>query len=82
MTSATNNIENVARDICARQLARHGLSGAELAVDVDRLWHCVAAETKAGRVDEDWNITSASDHDEGLKAYRDWCQRHPESRQN
>jgi hypothetical protein len=82
MTSSTDNIEPIARDICARQLARHGASGAELAADVDRFWHCVAAEMEAGRVDDHGNLIPAPDHDAGLKAYRDWCQRHPESRSN
>jgi hypothetical protein len=82
MTSFTGNIEAVARDICAKQLARHGASGATLAADVDRFWHCVAAEIEAGRVDDDGKLIPASDHDEGLRAYRDWCQRHPESRPN
>jgi hypothetical protein len=80
MTSSTDNIEAVARDICARQLARHGATGAELAAEVDRYWHCVAAEMEAGWVDDDGNLVPAHDHDEGLKAYRDWCQRHPESK--
>ena len=82
MTSSTDNIEAVARDICSRQLGRHGATGAALAADVDRLWHCVAAEMEAGWVDDVGNLMPAPDHDEGLKAYRDWCQRHPESRPN
>jgi hypothetical protein len=82
MTSSTDNIEPIARDICARQLARHGACGVELAADVDRYWHCVAAEMEAGRVDDDGNLIPAPNHDEGLKAYRDWCQRHPETRPN
>jgi hypothetical protein len=52
MTSSTSNIEAVARDICAKQLARHGGCGAELAVNVDRYWHCVAAELEAGLIDD------------------------------
>ena len=77
---AIPHIEAVARDICVRQLARHGASGAELAADVDRYWHCVAAEMEAGRVDGEGKLIPGPDNDEGLKAYRDWCQRHPESR--
>ncbi|MBT8004185.1 MAG: hypothetical protein HN578_14835 [Rhodospirillales bacterium] len=82
MTPSTSNIEAVARDICARQLARHGASGAALAADVDRYWHCVAAKMEAGWVNDDGNLMPAPDHDEGLKAYRDWCERHAESRPN
>ena len=82
MTSSTSNIEAVARDICAKRLARHGAHGAELAANVDRYWHCVAAKIEAGWVDDDGNFMPAPDHDEGLKAYRDWCERHPESRTN
>ena len=80
MTSSTDNIEPIARDICSKALVRHGASGAELAADVDRYWHCVAAYIEAGRVDDDGNLIPAADHDEGLQDYRDWCQRHPESR--
>ncbi|NQU59294.1 MAG: hypothetical protein HQ513_18850 [Rhodospirillales bacterium] len=48
MSPSTNNIEAVARDICAKQLARHGWRDADLAANVDRYWHCVAAELEAG----------------------------------
>jgi hypothetical protein len=82
MTPSTDNIEPIARDICARQLARHGASGAELAANVDRYWHCVAAEMEAGWIDDEGKLMPAPDHDVGLNAYRDWCQRHPESRTN
>jgi hypothetical protein len=72
MTSSTGNIEPIARDICARQFARHGAHGVELATDVDRFWHCVASEMEAGRIDDDGNLMPAPNHDERLKAYRDW----------
>ena len=52
MTNPMSNIEAVARDICAKQLSRHGAAGAELAADVDRYWHCVAAGLEAGLVDD------------------------------
>ena len=75
-----SNIEAVARDICLRQLSHHGACGAELAADVDRFWHCVAAELEAGQIDDTGNRVPTSDLDERLNAYRDWCQRHPESK--
>ena len=52
MTSSTSNIEAVARDICAKQLSRHTHRGADLAANVDRYWHCVAAELEAGLIDD------------------------------
>jgi hypothetical protein len=55
MTTTTSNIEAVARGICSRQLSRHGASGAVLAADVDRYWHCVAAELEAGHIGDDGN---------------------------
>jgi hypothetical protein len=79
MTSSTSNIEAVARDICSRRLSRHGASGAELATDVDRFWHCVAAELEAGHIDDAGDPLPDISLDEGLEAYRDWCKRHPES---
>ena len=72
MSSSTSNIEAVARDICSRQLSRHSTSGAELAADVDRFWHCVAAGLDAGLIDDASNEISPFDFDESLKAYRDW----------
>ncbi len=74
-----SNIEAVARDICLRQLSRHSACGAELASDVDRYWHCVAAELEAGQTDDAGNLMPAPDLGERLEAYRDWCRRHPES---
>ena len=82
MTSSTSNIEAVARDICAKQLSRHGACGAELATDVDRYWHCVAAELEAGLIDDAGDRMPAPDLDERLEAYRDWCGRHPEGQPN
>ena len=79
MTSSMSNIEAVARDICAKQLSLGGGSGAKLAADVDRYWHCVAAELEAGLIDDTGNPMPNINLDRGLEAYRDWCQRHPES---
>ena len=80
MTSSTNNLAVVARDICSKRLSRHGGYGAELATNVDRYWHCVAAELEAGLIDDTGNLMPEPDFDKGLVAYRDWCLRHPESR--
>ena len=80
MTSSTNNIEAVARDICFKQLSRHGASGAELIFIVDRFWHCVPAELDAGLIDDNGDPLPERGLDEGLEAYRDWCKRHPESK--
>jgi hypothetical protein len=80
MTSSMSNIEAVARNICSKQLSRHGRCGAIPATDVDRYWHCVAAELEAGLINDSGNPASKPYLDEGLEAYRDWRQRHPESK--
>jgi hypothetical protein len=80
MTSSTNNLEAVARDICAKQLSRNGGYGEELAANVDRYWHCVAAELEAGLIDDVENPVPERGFEDGLAAYRDWCLRHPESK--
>jgi hypothetical protein len=75
MSSSTSNIEAVARDICSRQLSRNGMDRAATTADVDRYWHCVAAELQAGLNGD----LLPHGFEEGLEAYRDWCRRHPES---
>ncbi len=80
MSDSTSNIEAVARDICLRQLSRAGFGGAELAADVDRYWHCVAAELELGQIDETGNRVTAFNLEKSLAAYRDWCRRHPKSK--
>jgi hypothetical protein len=80
MTSSTSNIEAVARDICSKHLSRHGACGTELAIDVDRYWHCVAAELEAGLIDDAGDRLAAVDQVVRLEAYRDWCSRHPASK--
>ena len=80
MSDPTNNIEAVARDICAKQLALHGAVGTELAADVDRYWHCVAAELEDRQIDDAGDRLAMTDPDERLEAYRDWCERHPDSK--
>jgi len=57
-----------------------GASGAELAADVDRYWHCVAAGLEAGQIDDAGNQMSLFDLEESLISYRDWCRRHLESK--
>jgi hypothetical protein len=77
MSGSMSNIEAVARDTCSKQMLRVGLSGAELATYVDRYWRCVAAEIESGQIDETEDRVIAFDLENGLTAYRDWCQRHP-----
>jgi hypothetical protein len=74
---ASSNIETVARVICANGLARHAKSAEELARDVERFWHCIAAELEGGLIDEAGNHIVPRDLDQDLKAYRDWRRRHP-----
>ena len=68
MTSTFSNIEAVARSICSKQLARNGLVGLELTEDIDRYWHCVAAELEAGLIDDTGDRVAAVDQDERLEA--------------
>ena len=79
MNSPLSNIEAVARDICHRQLFRPGMLAWEIAVDVDRYWHCVAAELESGQIDETGAQIKPYDFHEKSAAYRDWCRRHPET---
>ena len=80
MNETRSNIETVARDICSKQLAHVGISDAELAADVDRYWHCVAAQLESGQIDEVGNRLNKFDLDDEMEAYHDWCRRHPESK--
>ena len=50
MTSWSDNIEAVARALCAKRLARDDWSEEILAAKVDMWWHLVAAELEAGVV--------------------------------
>jgi hypothetical protein len=81
MSSPTSNIEAVARDICAKSLSRFGCTGAALANDVDRYWHSVAAQLESGEIDGSGHQLAKFDLETSMTAYRDWCQRHPESKQ-
>jgi len=71
-----SNIEAVARAICARALGNQCSSASELAADVDRFWHCIAAKIEAGLLDDEGDELGPYDHDKELAAYRDYVQRH------
>ena len=77
MSSLTSNIEPLARAICERSLRRTCTSEAELAADVERYWHCVAAQIEAGFID-DAGQPVAHGIEDGVDAYVDWRKRHPE----
>ena len=79
MANATSNIEIVARDICAKQIAHTCADAEELATAVDRYWHCVAAQLESGEIDETGKKLIPLDLETGLEAYRDWSRRHPET---
>ncbi len=79
MTTSLNNIEPLARAICERDLRRFCQSEAELAADVDRYWHCVAADIEAGFIDDSGQRIN-HELDVGVAAYRDWRARHPDYR--
>ncbi len=79
MTGRRSNIEPVARAICERlyrDLAAFDLN--RLAADVDRHWHCVAAELEAELIDETGNPCVEFDYEASIAAYRDWRTRHPD----
>jgi hypothetical protein len=80
MKSSASNIEAVARDICSKQLSHHAVNSVELAADVDRYWHCVAAELEAGMIDDVGDPIPSAGLEEGLAAYRDFCLRHPDNK--
>ena len=52
MAGWSDNIEAVARALCAKQLAREEWSDEKLAFEVDMWWHLVAAELESGVLDE------------------------------
>lgn len=71
-----SNIEPIARAICARTLAQHCKSDSELAADVDRYWHCVAAQLEGGLLGDEGNDLGPYDFERQLAAYHDFVQRH------
>ena len=48
----SDNIEAVARAVCAKMLAHDGVTEEQLAADVDMWWRLVAAELECGVIDE------------------------------
>jgi hypothetical protein len=80
MSNPTSNIEAVARNICTKQLLRFDSNRIAIACKIDRYWHCVAAQLESGEIDEAGDRMAEFDHEKSLAAYRDWCQRHPDSR--
>jgi hypothetical protein len=72
----TSNIAAVAREICALQIRRPGMSSDEIEEFVDGHWHVPAAQLEAGLIDEFSNWLIPFDLDRSLEAFRDWCRRH------
>ena len=81
MASWSDNLEAVARAVCAKKLAHDGISEEQLAVDVDMWWHIVAAELESGIIDETGQYVDGEiDWERKMACYRDWMRRHPGSR--
>ena len=81
MTGWSDNIEAVARAVCAKMLAHDGIGEEELGADVDMWWHLVAAELECGVIDETGEYVGGEiDGKRKMDGYRDWMRRHPESR--
>ena len=81
IASWSDNIEAVARAVCAKRLAHDGVSGEQLADDGDMWWHLVAAELESGVIDETGEYVGGEiDWKRKMDGYRDWMRRHPESR--
>lgn len=81
MESWSDNIEAVARAVCAKMLARNDISEEKLAANVDMWWHLVAAELECGIIDATGEYVGGDIDWEGkMVGYRDWMRRHPVSR--
>ena len=81
MASWSDNIEAVARAVCAKRLAHDAVSEDQLAGDVDMWWHLVAAELESGVIDETGEYAGREiNWKRNMDGYRDWMRRHPESR--
>lgn len=78
MRAQPGNLEVVARDICARQIAHNCETPDELQWSVDRYWHIVAAQLEAGIIDESGHDLEPFDNDRRLASVRDWRARHPD----
>ena len=79
MAGSTDNIEAVARAVCAKTLGHDGKSEAQLSVDVEMYWHVVAAYLEAGVMDESGREIGVLSWDEKLDITGEWLRRHPES---
>ena len=79
MIGSTDNIEAVARAVCAKTLGHDGKSEEKLAADVEMYGHVVAAYLEAGVMDESGREIGNRSWDEKLDITGDWLRRHPES---
>ena len=81
MRTWSDNIEAVARALCAKMLAHDGVTEEQLAIDVEMWWHQVAAELECGVIDETGEYVGGQiDWKRKMDGYRDWMRRHPGSR--
>ena len=79
MTGPTDNIEAVARAVCAKSLAHDGQRNDQLTRDVEMYWHVVASYLEAGVMDETGREIGDLSWDEKADITVDWVRRHPES---
>ena len=81
MRTWSDNIEAVARAVCAKRLAHRGTSEEQLAADVEMWWHLTAAELECGVVDDSGDyVGDKIDWKRKMEGYRDRMRRHPGSR--
>ena len=81
MRTWSDNIEAVARAVCAKRLADEDISKEQLAADVDMWWHLTAVELECGVIDETGEYVGGKfDLKRKMAGYRDWMRRHPERR--
>ena len=81
MASWSDNIDAVARAVCAKMLTHDGVSEEKLAADVDMWWHPMAAELESRVIDESGEYVGGEiDWERKMAGYRDWMRRPPESR--
>ncbi len=81
MRTWSDNIEAVARAVCAKRLAHRDTSEEQLAAEVDMWWHLIAAELECGVIDETGEYVGGEiDWKRKMDGYRDWMRRHPGSR--
>ena len=79
MAGSTDNIEAVARAVCAKSLGHDGKSEERIAADVDMYWHVVAAYLESGVMDESGREIGDWDWDRKADICGDWVRRHPET---